>query len=187
MAVFTGFRNTSPPSPFRVLYGRRDGSLLFPMDLAFTSFGPDAVDATGAFLGATVSGSGFDFGTIADYTWPPLGAVSPVVTVTPDPGFPLVSAVALPSLTLPVVPNKTRVSVDLDGSTVEGTIVAFDNSVSYIDPAHHIAAYVVQFDAPVLPDFHGSPVTMVADGTIVGMLISTQPISGAPNAFVCRV
>ena len=186
MASLSGFRDTTTPSPFRFLYGTRNGKLLFPLDIAFTGFDPDMVDSTGAFLGASVSGVGFTFGTISKYNWPPLGAVTPVVEVTPDPGFPLTSATTLPPLPLPAAPVGSKVTVDINGSLVSGKVLALNSHAAYVDPTHQINAYIVQFETPLAQDHHGAAV-LDAGGSVVGMLISTQPVSDAANALVCPV
>lgn len=188
MASLQGFRNSSPASPFRFLYGVRNGSLLFPLDVAFEHFNPDTPDPTGKFVSDVVAGAGFAFGRITAYAWPAVGAVNPVVTVAPDPAFPLGGVTVLPGLPLPVVASGTRAVVDLAGSSVQGTILAFVGSAAYIDPAHTVPAYIAQFDVPLLPDHHGAPVFAAADGvTLIGMVTATQRAFNAPNALVCPV
>jgi hypothetical protein len=186
MSSLKGFRDTDPATPFRYLYGVRDGELLFPLDLAFTQFDPDTPDRGRAFIDAQVNGAGFRFGTIRRYSWPAAGSVTPLVHVAPDADFPLESAIALPPLPLTSVATGRRVTVDLDGSVIGGTVVTFDDSAPYIDlTLHTVAAYIVRFDPPLLPDSHGAPVFTEDDGTLVGMITASQRVGGAPNTLVC--
>lgn len=188
MPSIQAFRDTNTASPFRYLYGTRGGVLLFPLDLTFTHFTPDTADGSGMFIGANVSGPGVAVGTILNYAWPPFGNVTPVVSVMPDPGFPLADAVTLPPLPFPVFAGGTRVVADLGSSMIGGTLLSLVSGANYLNAAHTVDAYITQFDVPLRPDHHGAPV-FLADGanSVVGMVTSTQPVFNAPNAFVCPV
>src|SRR5690242_295963 len=96
MANIIGFRNSASPSPFRFLYGQRSGDLLMPLDLAFTRFAPDVADPNGVFVGDEVLGPAFKIGVIKAYAFP-LGAVNPVITITPDSPAVLNAAPVIPA------------------------------------------------------------------------------------------
>ena len=187
MSVLMGFRNTNPPSASRAVYGIRNGLVIFPFDIVFTGFNPDAMPSGQPFIGEQVDGLGFNIGTISSYDWPLVGSVTPIVEVTPDQAFNMGGLMALPASPAPV-PDGTRVLVEnMSGSLIIGITHPL-TTLSYIDQNHTIDAYTVEFNPPLHSDDHGLPVVLAADTSmIVGMVIATKPIVGMPNSFVVPV
>lgn len=189
MSSVIAFRNTNPSTPFRFLYGVRNGLFLFPLDLVFTRFNDDLPDRTQGFVGAQIAGTGFTIGKIHNYhSWPDIGSINPVVEVTPDANFPTTPFPVLPSLPLPIQPNNTIVETQIHDSTIRGVIKFFDPQAAYIDIQHHVQGYYIQFDVPLLHDHHGAAVYIAGHpNQVIGMVTRAQRIFNAPNTLVCPV
>ncbi|MGC4043408.1 MAG: hypothetical protein QM758_06355 [Armatimonas sp.] len=133
------------------------------------------------FIGAPViTPGGAKVGTILNYTYPAAGEVNPLVEVqeTFDPG---VITLGAPTLGLP---PGTDVELHLDGTKIQGTIQAFNDTSLYIDASHFLPAYHVDFGGGLSTDEHGAPV-FTHDGRLVGMLIVADSPTANNLSLVC--
>lgn len=184
-------RNSDPVPPNRALYGQRGGKLIFPMDLAFSSFAPPGTMAPSAppILHSTIIGTGGNpIAVIESYDWPPVGGVIPVVVASPTANIDLTQVFSLSSHPPALVDNNTQVFVtNQDGDQISGVIKGF-TTVSYLDALHEIQAYQAIFNPPLFGEHHGLPVFRADNPDIlVGMVIVTTQANAVVNAFVARI
>ena len=183
-------RNSDPVPPNRTLYGQRGGKLIFPMDLAFSSYAPPGKMAPSSppILHSTILGTGGNpIAVIESYDWPPVGKVTPVVVASPTANIDLTQVLSLSSHPPALVSDGTQViATNQDGDQISGVIKGF-TTVSYLDAQHEIEAYQAIFNPPLFGEDHGLPVFRADNPEIlVGMVISTSS-SPKVNAFIARI
>ena len=184
-------RNSDPVPPNRALYGQRGGKLIFPMDLAFSSYAPPGTMAPSAppILHSTiVGGGGNPIAIIESYDWPSIGSVIPIVVASPTANIDLTQVFSLSSHPPPLVVTNTQVFVtNQDGDRIPGVIKGF-TTVPYLDALHNIEAYQAFFDQPLFGESHGLPVFRADNPeALVGMVISTTSSAINVNAFIARI
>ena len=184
MSQFRREGNTSF-SPLRELYGKKNGLLLFPLDLCIMldQDGQEVLslpNPAGVLNGDSVTNTGGGvLGAIAHYDWPPanMAQVRPLTLVTPA-----IDIGTVPDGTAlqPIVHHGDAVGLEtLDDSfqpVAAGVIGAITDPIIsnlYPDLGHRVQAYRVKFGQHILGPSHGARVVLQATGDLLGLLIAT--------------
>lgn len=174
-------------SPLRELYGKKDGYLLFPLDIVLTI---DLAGETlfklplpaGALNGEAVRCPGTMLtGTIARYDWPPadgqqvypftvVSAPADCLDVVPEGAAPVAEIIPGDRVELEVVSREFQRL----RSGIQGTIVEAAGAHPYPDAEHRVLAYRVDFDRPLPETRHGARVALCSTGQLLGMLCATR-------------
>jgi hypothetical protein len=172
MAIFRGSYLGFPRSENCQLYGKKDGSLLAPIDLVLASGLP-------VFIGAPIRDEGgVQIGVINNYTLPnttPGNLSNPIVSITPESFIDLDPIPDGFQSQSPNIGQNASVSLKVGLTMDTGTIKELPSQLPYPEGLGSVVvAYVVHFNSTVKDRKHGGRVLLNNDGSLLGMLIYTQ-------------
>ncbi|MDJ0616925.1 MAG: hypothetical protein QNJ63_09300 [Calothrix sp. MO_192.B10] len=167
----------------RLLFGKKDGYLLAPIDICLfeqTPTGQAFIHSRTPrqFIGTEVRGTGnAKIGVIFDYSEPSVLSVNPIVKITPDP---LVSISPTLAEFNPIERSQVREGDEVmftinNGVRIKGKVRnPIPTQLPFIVGDFEAEVYEVEFNQRLIDSVHGARVFYPSTGKILGMLIGTQ-------------
>lgn len=175
-------------SPPRLLYGKKEGQLILPLDLCIVEMvagteQPRFPNTPGQYNAQPVRrAGGGTLGRLAHYDWPPANAfaVVPTAVITPDSALPIAS---VPEAHAPMPLLHINDVVELEflddnfqaiPTGILGAIQEVLVTRMYPDLGHRVIVHRVDFGTSLQDISHGHRVVLASSRALLGMLFVTQ-------------